>query len=392
MLNKTLIYCFLFTLHLACFSQTKNNESYTLCEGKINIFKAKEFDVQLKNETNSSGIFKNYPALNKITSSNQIWATFIAPEEGMILLDIQSEQTFLKLVVFDAHGENICSDLANGNAEIIRLILPDSSKHIGLNKQVTRSFMYPIKLKAGQPIHFAIIAPPESTEMLRINMNFESSNPVKSISETKVMDFSEDDFKPKIKLEIRDEETGNPIIASVVLKDLKDHSGMYRASDLVFDVESNDRFAVICEKEGYFVLDSSEITIQGNQQNQIVLKMSQVKSGKSIQIEHLEFVPGTSKITDRSIPKLKRLRDFLALNSKLNIEVQGHVYDSGGQSLAGQKMSEARAKRIVNYLIDNGIDRSRLSYVGFGCTKPIYEFPITPSQVQANRRVEIVVR
>ena len=121
--------------------------------------------------------------------------------------------------------------------------------------------------------------------------------------------------------------------------------------------------------------------------------MERVKSGRSFQLSNIDFVPGTSEVTEQSIPRLKRLKDFLALNSTIHIEVQGHVYEPGGeQSFAGQKMSEARAKRIVKYLIDNGIAKERLSAVGFGNKFPIYKFAKSPSEEQANRRVEVLVK
>jgi outer membrane protein OmpA-like peptidoglycan-associated protein len=59
--------------------------------------------------------------------------------------------------------------------------------------------------------------------------------------------------------------------------------------------------------------------------------------------------------------------------------------------MMGQNISEARAKRVVKYLIDNGIDKKRLKPVGYGNTRPIFEKPQFSYEEQANRRVEIVV-
>ena len=55
-------------------------------------------------------------------------------------------------------------------------------------------------------------------------------------------------------------------------------------------------------------------------------------------------------------------------------------------------LSTQRAKAIHNFLVSNEIDKSRLSYKGFGSTQPIYPLPEKDeTQRAANRRVEILI-
>jgi outer membrane protein OmpA-like peptidoglycan-associated protein len=110
-----------------------------------------------------------------------------------------------------------------------------------------------------------------------------------------------------------------------------------------------------------------------------------------MQIEEIEFHPGSSDFTPTSEGKLRRLKDFMALNSEVIIEIQGHVFSLEDNSFAAQKMSEARAKRVYNYLVENGINKSRMTTVGFGNTKPIFPKPKLAFEEQMNRRVEIKV-
>ena len=55
-------------------------------------------------------------------------------------------------------------------------------------------------------------------------------------------------------------------------------------------------------------------------------------------------------------------------------------------------VSTARAKAIYNYLLRNKIDRNRMSYKGFGVSKPIHKIP-ERNEIEANenRRVEILI-
>jgi outer membrane protein OmpA-like peptidoglycan-associated protein len=51
-----------------------------------------------------------------------------------------------------------------------------------------------------------------------------------------------------------------------------------------------------------------------------------------------------------------------------------------------------RARAIYNYLIGQKISRKRLSYKGFGTSKPLHPIPEQSSQEEEeNRRVEILI-
>jgi outer membrane protein OmpA-like peptidoglycan-associated protein len=166
---------------------------------------------------------------------------------------------------------------------------------------------------------------------------------------------------------------------------------LYTGSDFLFNLDRNTRLNVRCDVEGYFYVDINDTSVSATEDFELLIPMELIKSGKSLVIQDIEFTPGTSEITKNSEPRLRRLKDFLALNSNLKIEIQGHVFALGDNSFAGQKISEARAKRVMTYLIDNGIDKSRLKAVGYGNTRPIYPEPKFSYEEQANRRVEIVV-
>ena len=53
-----------------------------------------------------------------------------------------------------------------------------------------------------------------------------------------------------------------------------------------------------------------------------------------------------------------------------------------------QKLSEKRAASVLNFLISNGIEASRLSTVGFGETAPVASNDTSEGRAQ-NRRVEV---
>ncbi|MBN8691940.1 MAG: OmpA family protein [Bacteroidetes bacterium] len=125
--------------------------------------------------------------------------------------------------------------------------------------------------------------------------------------------------------------------------------------------------------------------------------IEQLSAGESMALEGLGFEPGRHFVLKSSEPVLQKLLQTLKQNKSLKIEIQGHVCctqngaDGMDLDTREMKLSENRAKAIYDYLISKGIPKSRLSYKGFGRTKPKYELELTPEEEQANRRVEIMI-
>lgn len=68
------------------------------------------------------------------------------------------------------------------------------------------------------------------------------------------------------------------------------------------------------------------------------------------------------------------------------LRVEGHT-DNRGAAVANKKLSEARAAAVVAWLVEHGVDKSRLTSVGHGMERPI-DANDTEAGRQANRRVE----
>lgn len=366
--------------------------SYDLCEGSLNVFKSGNYQLLFKGDKKASKTFDQYPAMSGITSSNQIWISFVAAERGTVSFAAKSNKTSLKFVVFAPTNKDVCTDLNTGLAEVKRFEVTNELTTTGLSKEMSKGFLYPINLEEGEGIYIVIIGSPESIEMVDFAFDFKSDNQ-DLIVESKVLDFRSDEFSPHLKITVRNAETGNPVIANTAFDGGKELNGLYKGSDFYFNISRSTKLNFKCEAEGYFFLDSTDVRIFSTKSQELVLKLMPVSAGKKLKLQDIDFFPGTSDITPESEARLTRLRDFLALNSSLNIEIGGHVFEPGTEnSHAGQKMSEARAKRVMKYLIENGIDKSRLTSVGYGNTKPIYPEPVHIYEEQANRRVEIIVK
>ncbi len=96
-----------------------------------------------------------------------------------------------------------------------------------------------------------------------------------------------------------------------------------------------------------------------------------------------------------SFPSLDVLVEMLQKNPNMRIEIMAHT-DSKGSDKLNERLSEARAKSCVDYLISKGIDAGRLQYKGYGATRPIAPNVLpdgtdNPEGRQKNRRTEFRV-
>lgn len=124
--------------------------------------------------------------------------------------------------------------------------------------------------------------------------------------------------------------------------------------------------------------------------------IEELEKGESMSVEGLSFVPGRHLVLKSAVPVLQKLLKTLNNNPNLKIEIQGHVCCTDGADgldydTKQRNLSEARAKAIYDYLISKGISANRLSYKGFGHTKPKELIEDTPEKEQTNRRVEIMI-
>ncbi|MCH2223347.1 MAG: OmpA family protein [Crocinitomicaceae bacterium] len=358
------------------------------CTGAINIFDDGNYQLQFTGKNADKKTLESYPALAEINSGNFIWISFISEQDGEITFDASKESGFLQMVIFKQYENDICGEISSGAAEIKRLYLTKDQTKVGLNYEIGGGTLYSLPLNKGKKIQVLFVTEKGVKDKLNLDWKFMPSVPI--VSESKIVDRRNDDFATTFRIVIKDRKTNLPLIASVTLNGRSSISGSYVGSEFLFNVDKNCELAIKCDSDGYFFNDRVE-KISSFKDKEVEIYMDKISSGTSKQIEEIEFTPGTSEFTKSSLPKLNRLKDFLALNSNLNIEIQGHVFALGKNTHAGQKISEARAKRVMRYLIDNGIDKSRLSSVGYGNTKPIYAKPKTSSEEQSNRRVEIVV-
>ena len=99
------------------------------------------------------------------------------------------------------------------------------------------------------------------------------------------------------------------------------------------------------------------------------------------------FNSGKSSFQQQTFPVLQAMTAILKEYPTANFSLEGHT-DSDGKDVMNQKLSEDRAAAVKNYLVENGINASRLSSKGFGESMPMDSNKTAKGKAN-NRRVEV---
>lgn len=110
------------------------------------------------------------------------------------------------------------------------------------------------------------------------------------------------------------------------------------------------------------------------------------ETGKAIL--YINFDSGKSTIKKESLPIVDQIIEMMKQASDIKISVDGHT-DSDGTNESNLKLSEQRAKAVVDAIVKGGIGKSRLSSTGFGEEKPIADNNTEEGKAK-NRRVELI--
>ena len=101
------------------------------------------------------------------------------------------------------------------------------------------------------------------------------------------------------------------------------------------------------------------------------------------------FAHNSSRLEPASFFQLDSLADYLTENPKLSVKINGYT-DNTGREPRNLKLSRDRAEAVAEYLIQKNIDMQRISFEGFGSSRPIADNG-TEAGRRKNRRVEILL-
>lgn len=196
---------------------------------------------------------------------------------------------------------------------------------------------------------------------------------------------------------ITDALTNNPVEAQIEIVDntknevISVSSSNSATGKYLVSLPSGRNYGIAVKAEGYlFHSENFDIpAATGYQEITKDIVLNKLAVGQKVVLRNIFFDFGKSTLRSESFAELDRLVKMLNDFPKLRIEISGHT-DNKSSLQFNQKLSESRAKAVVDYLISKGITSSRLEYKGYAYLQPIATND-TEEGRQQNRRVEFKV-
>lgn len=194
-----------------------------------------------------------------------------------------------------------------------------------------------------------------------------------SYSGDNLFSFALPELKFSLRGRVRDEETGEEITEASVKLIGSDGTTQSRisASDgsFRFELEPETDYLIAATKEGYFNGKSQETTKGLEQSTTLRTVVMLTKIQEVIELPNIEYDYAKATLRPISMVSLDKLVETLNDNPELRIELRAHT-DYRGSDKNNDELSQARAQSVVDYLIEKGIDASRLEPKGYGERNP----------------------
>ena len=163
-----------------------------------------------------------------------------------------------------------------------------------------------------------------------------------------------------------------------------------------FQLEPNKKYKVVGNAPEYLaneeVFDTHNIDEDTDIEKNVDIELERIEIDVPIVLNNIFYDFDEYFLREESKAELDRLTSILTKNPNITVTIDSHT-DTNGSDDYNKTLSENRAKSVVVYLIqESGIDPNRLSWFGWGETKPLVYPELSDEDEQLNRRSEFRIR
>ncbi len=121
----------------------------------------------------------------------------------------------------------------------------------------------------------------------------------------------------------------------------------------------------------------------------IDFEVKPIEKGRSYTINDIYFETDKYDLNDKAKLVIEEFADFMKDHPHISVEIQGHT-DNVGNPDYNLFLSDDRARAVYNYIIELGVDKNRVSFKGYGITRPIVTNATEEGRAR-NRRTEFYI-
>lgn len=190
---------------------------------------------------------------------------------------------------------------------------------------------------------------------------------------------------------ITSERSDSPIPAEITIKGggirkiKADENGTFS-----FEVSKEDLLVLEADYKGFISKSQRiDLSLAKKQLLEVRMKLQPAEVGAVVTLSNVLFYQSSASLLPESYDELDVVANFLKVNPDIRIELSGHTDNRGDKNL-NLRLSNERVKKVRNYLVGKGVDRSRIIGKGYGGAKPIADNK-TEEGRRLNRRVEFQI-
>ncbi|WP_156123569.1 OmpA family protein [Flavihumibacter sp. ZG627] len=198
---------------------------------------------------------------------------------------------------------------------------------------------------------------------------------------------------------VYNKKTNEPLSASLLYETLPDGviagNGTSNAIDGSFKIvlPFNKNYSIRATADKFFAISENlnldSLVKEGYKEIHKDLFLVPIEIGQVVRLNNVFFDFDKWSLRPESYLELDRVVKLLEENRSIEIEMSAHT-DSYGSDEYNMKLSDNRARSVVEYIISKGINASRIITQGYGETKPVVPNDSDENR-QLNRRVEFKI-
>lgn len=205
----------------------------------------------------------------------------------------------------------------------------------------------------------------------------------------------------KLEGKVFDKQTNEPLANAIVSLKKQDGNTLKTSTtddgSFKFNLDEESDYAIEAGKTNYRTAAGEPITTKGLTESTTLKRdmfLEAIVIGKAIKLENIYYDFDKSDIRPDAAVELDKLVTIMKENPTIWIELGSHT-DSRGNDQYNQWLSQSRANSAVQYIIDRGVDKSRISAKGYGesmlvnnCSNGV---KCSAADHQLNRRTEFII-
>lgn len=205
----------------------------------------------------------------------------------------------------------------------------------------------------------------------------------------------------KLEGKVFDKQTNEPLANAIVSLKKQDGNTLKTSTtddgSFKFNLDEESDYAIEAGKTNYRTAAGEPLTTKGLTESTTLKRdmfLETIVIGKAIKLENIYYDFDKSDIRPDAAVELDKLVTIMKENPTIWIELGSHT-DSRGNDQYNQWLSQSRANSAVQYIIDRGVDKSRISAKGYGesmlvnnCSNGV---KCSAADHQLNRRTEFII-